>query len=185
MIERISGDQGGNVTYVNNSERYVKLTSGETIKADVINLIPPQDAGKILFQAGFTDSSGWCSVNSNTMETLEGEDVYVVGDASQMTPMPKSAFSAASQARVCAYSIASKCQGKSLGQADYLNVCFSYIAEGQAISIVNRFEHQGASSKLSITSGIITRENASMEEMEHEAMNGDNWYKTFTKYVFR
>jgi sulfide dehydrogenase [flavocytochrome c] flavoprotein subunit len=47
----------------------------------VINVIPPQSAGKIAIDAGLADDSGWCPVDKKTFESTLMPGVHVIGDA--------------------------------------------------------------------------------------------------------
>jgi hypothetical protein len=80
-------------------------TEGETIKADVINVIPPMKAGQVAMTLGLADSSGFCPVERRTFASTLVPNVYVIGDASIADAMPKSGFSANTQAKVVARAI--------------------------------------------------------------------------------
>ncbi|CAG0910800.1 unnamed protein product, partial [Cyprideis torosa] len=82
-------------------------STNDPFQADVLNIIPPQEAGAIARSANVVDASGWCPVNQETWESTRVPDVYVIGDAAQQAPMPKTGFAANAQAKVCAAAIAS------------------------------------------------------------------------------
>lgn len=67
-------------------------------------MIPPQQAGLIARQTGLTNESGWCPVDAVTRELKIHPNIHVIGDASIAGKMPKSAFSANSQAVLCSSS---------------------------------------------------------------------------------
>src|ERR1044072_1524579 len=71
-------------------------------KAAFSNVIPPQRAGAIAQSAGVADRSGWCPIDPVTFESKLVPNIHVVGDAAIMGGMPKSAFSANAQGKVCA-----------------------------------------------------------------------------------
>ena len=58
------------------------------MKADVLNVIPPQKAGKIAFAAGLTNDSGWCPINLHTFESTIKKNIHVSGDASIAKAIP-------------------------------------------------------------------------------------------------
>ena len=62
-------------------------------------------------------------------------NVYVLGDAAIAGDMPKSAFSATNQARICARAIASEILKTPLEKPLYHNVCYSLISPNYGISI--------------------------------------------------
>ena len=74
-------------------------------------MIPAQMAGKIARDAGLTEQSGWCSIHPETMKSKVDENMFVVGDACIPGDMPKSAFSANSQAKVAAMTIRGELTG--------------------------------------------------------------------------
>src|SRR5262249_56834510 len=75
-------------------------------KADVANVIPPQKAARIAEIAGAADRTGWCPIDPATFESKLQPNVHVIGDASIAGAMPKSAFAANAQAKVCAAAVA-------------------------------------------------------------------------------
>ena len=105
MVEWVPGEFGGKVSSVDTSAMTITIKDGDVIKADAANIIPPQKAGNIAALAGATDDTGWCPIDPHSMASRLVEDVYVVGDACIPGDMPKSAFSANSQAKVCALAI--------------------------------------------------------------------------------
>jgi NADPH-dependent 2,4-dienoyl-CoA reductase/sulfur reductase-like enzyme len=74
-------------------------TDFESVRGDVVNVVPPQQAGLIAQRAGTTDSSGWCPVDASSFESHLQRGIHVIGDATIAAPMPKSAFAA--NAHVC------------------------------------------------------------------------------------
>ena len=59
-------------------------------------------AGKIARDAGLADQSGYCPIDPESMKSKVDANIFVVGDAAIPGDMPKSAFSANSQAKVAA-----------------------------------------------------------------------------------
>ena len=90
-------------------------TNGEdgekTFAADVANVVPAQMAAVLAQQAGLTDRSGWCPVDPNSFESTLKPEIHLIGDAIIAGEMPKSAFSANSQAKACAFAIAASLDG--------------------------------------------------------------------------
>ena len=78
---------------------------GDEIKADVLNVIPPQRAGTVAQVSGLADDSGWCPVDAKTFESTLHKGVHVIGDSVIAGAMPKSAYAANSQAKVCAAAV--------------------------------------------------------------------------------
>ncbi len=80
--------------------------AGSTYRADLINFIPPQQAGKLAHRHGLADLSGWCPVATSNCRSLKVPDVYVLGDASAANAREKSGASAVTQAIRCASHLA-------------------------------------------------------------------------------
>lgn len=184
LIERISGNHGGKVVGVDVERRHVKLESGDTLVADVCNLIPPQHAGAMLARSGLTNESGWCPVDKATMESTLMKHVYVVGDACDAATMPKSAFSATSQAKVCAFAIATEAAGNPPPPPHYMNACFSLLEPGYAISIAHQYGLDKSSNRIIQLSGGLTAQDASQDDLSREALFAEDWFQTITRQLF-
>ncbi|WP_103308733.1 MULTISPECIES: NAD(P)/FAD-dependent oxidoreductase [unclassified Pseudomonas] len=184
LIERISGAHGGKVISVDVQRRHVKLESGNTIAADICNLIPPQHAGTMLTRSNLTNESGWCPVDKATMESTLMKHVYVVGDACDAATMPKSAFSATSQAKVCAFAIATEAAGNPSPSPHYMNACFSLLEPGYGISIAHQYGLDRSNNRIIQMSGGLTALEASQDDLSREALFSEDWFQTLTRQLF-
>jgi len=137
IIEWRSSIDGGKVTQVDAKNRKVKA-DGEWIQADVLNYIPPQKANKIAFSSGLTKGD-WCPINPINFESKIHKDVHIIGDASTAKAMPKSGFSANSQAKVVALQIVSELNGESLITPKFANTCYSLITPQHGISVAKTY----------------------------------------------
>ncbi len=122
------------IVRVNAETREVITKSGRKIIADVANIVPAQRAGDIAKAAGVTDGD-WCPVNLDTFRSSKVADVYVLGDAAIAADMPKSAFSANSQAKVVAADILAEVAGKERFPARYRNTCWSMLGPDNSVKI--------------------------------------------------
>jgi NADPH-dependent 2,4-dienoyl-CoA reductase/sulfur reductase-like enzyme len=104
-------------------------------RGDVVNVIPPQRAGRIALQAGVADRTGWCPVDPTTFESRLVPGIHVIGDAAIMGAMPKSAFAANAQGKACAAAVASLLRGESPPPLKLINTCYSLVAPGYGISV--------------------------------------------------
>ena len=111
ILEWVSLSNGGKVTGVDPAAM-TPATDFETYKADVANVIPPQRAGVIAQAAGVADRTGWCPVDPISFESRLVANIHVIGDAAIMGAMPKSAFAANAQAKVCAQAITALLAGQ-------------------------------------------------------------------------
>jgi NADPH-dependent 2,4-dienoyl-CoA reductase/sulfur reductase-like enzyme len=102
----------------------------------VVNVIPPQRAGQIAVAAGLVgDDKNWCPVNPTTFESTKQAGIHVIGDACIAGAMPKSGYSANSEAKVCAMNIVALMNGKELTEMSGINTCYSYITDKEAVSV--------------------------------------------------
>lgn len=124
------------VTEVDAKNRAVIIEGIDEVKGDVVNVIPPQRAGQIAVAAGLVgDDKNWCPVNPTTFESTKQKDIHVIGDACIAGAMPKSGYSANSEAKICAQNVVALMNGKPTTDMSGINVCYSYVTADQAISV--------------------------------------------------
>lgn len=184
MIEWIGEKDGGEVTRVDAKEMFAFATS--KFNGDVINVIPPQKAGKIAFTADLVDEdNGWCPVNHTSFESSRHKDIYVIGDATIAAPMPKSGYSANSQAKVCASAIVAKLNGQVTPVPSFVNTCYSLITPDDAISVamVYRLGAKGKIEKVKGAGG-LTPKDASDAMRKREVTYAYSWFKNITHDTF-
>ncbi|MGD9708232.1 MAG: FCSD flavin-binding domain-containing protein [Halothiobacillaceae bacterium] len=124
LIEWVMGDMGGRVVRVDPATKTVH-TEGGSYKGDMINIIPPLKAGQIAIDTGLADSSGWCPVDPVTLESTLHKYVHVIGDACIAGDMPKSGYSANSQAKMVALQVKALLAGEHLGDPVFQNTCYA------------------------------------------------------------
>ena len=117
-------------------------TDFDKVSADVLNIIPPQRAGKPAQMAGLNNiDKRWCEVDFLTYESKLASNVHVIGD-SVSAALPKSAHMATSQAHVCASAIVELMQGRMPDQTlVFANTCYSYVNDKQAIHVANVYRY--------------------------------------------
>lgn len=177
MIEWVKGSEGGLVDAVHAASRTVVTEDGfAEHRGDVVNFIPPQQAAAIAHRGDLVDATGWCPVDPLSFESTRHAGVYVLGDASIAGEMPKSGFSANSQAKVCAFGIIAALQGRELPQPSYANTCYSMIAPNYAISVsaVYRLEEDGI--KAVEGAGGVSPADADDAFRAREATYTQGWY---------
>ncbi len=183
MIEWIPAIDGGVVTKVDIASKTVYSEYG-TIKADVINLIPAQKAGKLAFTLGLTDESGWCPVNQETFESMIHRGIHVIGDASIAGKMPKSGHSAASQGKMCAAAIVSQVHNWAMPRPKNTNTCYSLVAADYGISVVAVYEMQDGVIGSVEGSGGLSPSDADAAYRKMEADYARGWYKSITTDIW-
>ena len=68
MIEWRAGSAGGSVVRVDAATKTLETDFGD-VQGDVVNVIPPQSAGRVAVDAGLTNDAGWCPVDQGTFES--------------------------------------------------------------------------------------------------------------------
>jgi sulfite dehydrogenase len=118
------------IAQVDAAQRSIRFTMGDTVRADVINIIPPHRAGSLARSAGLANDGGrWCGVDWLSFESTAAKNVHVIGDATQAAPaMPKSGTMANTEGKVVAAAIINLLAGRPLNPAPILtNVCYSFL----------------------------------------------------------
>ena len=124
------------VTAVSVKNHSVFIEGMEEVKGDVINVIPPQRAGRIASVAGLIGpDKAWCPVNGTTFESSLQKNIHVIGDACIAGAMPKSAYSANSEAKICASNLVALMNGKEIVDMSGINVCYSFLSASEAVSV--------------------------------------------------
>jgi NADPH-dependent 2,4-dienoyl-CoA reductase/sulfur reductase-like enzyme len=175
--------QGGKVTSVDPASKTL-VTDFGSHKADVANVIPPQTAGRIATAAGVADRTGWCPIDPVTFESKLVPNVHVVGDATIAGGMPKSAFTANAQAKVCAAAIARLLAGETPSQPKLINTCYSLIAPDYGIEVAGVYEPVNGTLTEIKGSGGTSPVNAPASVRAQEATFAESWFKTITAEVF-
>jgi len=183
LLEYVPLSGGGRVTGVDVAAREVVTEFGNHAGA-VVNVIPPQRAGDIARIAGAADRSGWCPIDPGSFESRLVPNVHVIGDACIAGAMPKSAFSANAQARVCADAIARLLRGEAVPEPRLLNTCYSLVAPGYGISVAGVY--RPAESVLADIPGAggISPLDAPASFRAAEAAYAEDWFETITADAF-
>jgi sulfide dehydrogenase [flavocytochrome c] flavoprotein subunit len=184
IIDWVPADEGGKITSVDADNMTVYAGEFEDEhKADVINIIPPQVAGKIALDSGLANDKGWCPVHSDTFESHLHKDIYVIGDSCTVK-MPKSAYAANSQAKVCAAAIIADFHGKKMEEPSYVNTCYSIAGEDYGFSVAAVYRFKGGKIQKVKGSGGISPLNASAEMRKREATYAHSWFTNITQDMF-
>ena len=183
LIEWVPLSAGGRVTEVDPTTKTLTTEFGSH-RADVANVIPPQRAGAIANAAGVADQTGWCPIDPLTFESRLQPNIHVIGDAAIAGAMPKSAFAANSQAKVCAAVIATLIRGEEPRQVKLINTCYSLVAPDYGISIAGVYgPSDGLLTEIKGAGGVSPLE-APAAQREAEATFAQAWFQTITREVF-
>ena len=181
MVEWLPASLTGGVSRIDPAAMTIE-TDIDTFQADVANVIPAQKAGHIAAVAGLTNDSGFCPIKPATMQSQSDDDVYVLGDACIAGDMPKSGFSANSQAKVAAMSARAALTDSKVFPARYANTCWSLIATDDGVKVGATYEP--TKEKIAKTSGFISEvgETADVRKATYEESIG--WYAGITTDAF-
>ena len=181
MVEWLPSSIAGKITRIDADKMEIH-TDAEVFKPDVANVIPGQKAGTIATAAGLTNDSGFCPIVPATMQSQMDENIYLVGDSTIAGDMPKSGYSANSQAKVAAMAIRSSLSGSKLFPARFANTCWSLIATDDGVKVGAKYE--ATEEKIAKTEGFISKtgEDAQLRKQTYEESIG--WYNGITTDVF-
>jgi sulfide dehydrogenase [flavocytochrome c] flavoprotein chain len=182
-LEWVPLSQGGKVTSVDPAEMTL-TTDFAKHKAAVANVIPPQRAARVAQIAGVADNTGWCPIDPVTFESKRVPNIHVLGDAIIAGAMPKSAFAANAQAKVCAAAIVKLLAGEPPSQPKLINTCYSVVGPNYGITVAGVYvpingvltDVQGA--------GGVSPVDAPRSVRAQEALFAEGWFNTITGEVF-
>ena len=159
---------------------------GDDVKADVINVIPPMQAGKIAQDSDLTDDSGWCPVDKKTFESTKHPGVHIIGDACIATKMPKSGYAANSQGKVAAAAVIAMLNEEDVGVPSYVNTCYSIIGTDHGISVaaVYKLAEDGSAIVPVPGSGGLTPMDAPDWALAREVKYAHSWFENITSDIF-
>ena len=183
LLEWVSLSNGGKVTKVDPATRTL-VTDFATYKADVANVIPPQRAGSIAETAGVADQTGWCPIDPVTFESRLQTNIHVIGDAAITGAMPKSAFAANAEAKVCAAAVATLLRGETPSPPKLINNCYSLVAPDYGISIAGVYNPVNGQLADVEGAGGLSPADAPPDFRALEASYAEAWFRTITAEIF-
>ncbi|MCE8547173.1 FAD-dependent oxidoreductase [Ruegeria pomeroyi] len=180
MVDWIGPDFGGGDVSVDPEAMTVTI-DGEETKVDVCNVIPAMKAGRICEIAGINEGN-WAPVIGHTMQSRMDENIHVLGDATNQGDMPKSGFSANSQAKVAAMAVRAALTDSKMFPAKFSNTCWSLIATDDGVKVGATYE--ATDEKIAKVDGFIsaTGESAELRQATYEESIG--WYAGITSDMF-
>lgn len=131
-------------------------TDFDSVKGDVLNVLPPMRAAGIAHNAGLTTGgTRWCGVDWLTMESLAHKGVHVLGDATLSAPaMPKSGHMANNHGKVAAAAIIELMNGRQPNpQPVIANTCYSYVSDQEAIHVASVHRYDPAQKTMVVVPG--------------------------------
>ena len=183
LIEWVSLSNGGKVVSVDVKTRTL-VTDFDSYKADVANVIPPQRAAEIAQLADVADGTGWCPIDPVTFESRLQPNIHIIGDAAIAGAMPKSAFAANAQAKVCADAVAALLRGDAPSPPKLINTCYSLVAPDYGISIAGVYHPAGGQLADVEGAGGVSPIDAPADFRALEAAYAEAWFRTITAQTF-
>ena len=180
MIDWIGSEFGGKNVAVDPSAMTISI-DGESINVDACNVIPAMKAGRIAAVAGVTDGN-WAPVNAVDMSSKADADIYVLGDASQQGDMPKSGFSANSQAKVCANAVRGALTGSKIFPAKFANTCWSLINTDDGVKVGATYK--ATDEKIAKVDGFISKTGETADIRKQTYLESEDWYTGITSDMF-
>ena len=156
-----------------------KLTF-EDVKADVLNVVPPQRAGKVAADAGLiTANNRWCGVDFLTYESSAVKNVHVLGDAIMAAPqMPKSGHMANQHAKVCAAAVVALMHGEPVNSQPLVtNTCYSFVSDKEVIHVASVHAYSPEKKTMEIVPGAsgVSAAASELEGQYAEAWGRNIW----------
>jgi NADPH-dependent 2,4-dienoyl-CoA reductase/sulfur reductase-like enzyme len=183
LLEWVPLSSGGKVTAVEPATNTL-ITDFGRHEAKVANVIPPQKAGRIADLAGVADRTGWCPIDPTTFESKLVPNIHVVGDATIAGAMPKSAFTANAQAKVCAAALTKLIRGETPDEPKLINTCYSLVAPDYGIHVAGVYHPVNGVLTDVEGAGGVSAIDAPPATRAMEASLADGWFKTITNEVF-
>lgn len=112
----------------------------EDVRADVLNVVPPQRAADLAVKAGVVNvNNRWVGVNWLTLESTAVPGIHVLGDATMSAPaMPKSGHMANQHAKVAAAAIIQLLKGEAVNATPVvMNTCYSFVTARDVVHVAS------------------------------------------------
>ena len=126
-------------------------TEFDTVKGDVLNVVPPQRAADIALKAGLiTHNNRWCDVDWRTMESKAVKGIHILGDATlSATGMPKSGHMANAHGKVCAAALVELMNGRAPNPSPVMNnTCYSFVSDKEVIHVASVHQYDAGQNSL-------------------------------------
>jgi len=149
----------------------------EEVKADVLNVVPPQRVARIAVDAGLVTTNGkWVGIDFVSYESIVRRNVHVLGDAIVAAPaMPKSGHMANQHGKVAAAAVIALLRGESPNPNPVLtNTCYSFVSDKQAIHVASVHRYDAEKKTMIVAPGAS---GVSAAPSELEGTYAESWGK--------
>src|SRR5262249_31126177 len=111
-------------------------------------------------------------------------NIHVLGDATIAGGMPKSAFTANAQAKVCAAAMVKLLKGEKPDEPRLINTCYSLVAPDYGISVAGVYRPVNGVLTDVEGAGGVSPADAPRQNRTLEATFAGGWVRTLTSEVF-
>ncbi len=128
----------------------------DSVKAAVLNVIPPQRAGAVARELGMANANNrFCQVDFRNFESTVQPGIHVLGDAIQPAPaMPKSGHMANQHGKVAANAIVAMLTGQPYTQEPVIaNTCYSFIDDKNVVHVSSVHRYMPDKKTMEIVAG--------------------------------
>lgn len=140
-----------------NEKNKIISTDFDDIKFDIANIIPPQNAPRLLKESGLIPpNKNWAPVNPFDFSSTLAKNIHVIGDSSDQASIgkiPKSGYIAYSMGMACAYAVHNALQNKNPPSPSMINTCYSLVDKDSAISVSAVYEYVKDKNKIMVVPG--------------------------------
>jgi sulfide dehydrogenase [flavocytochrome c] flavoprotein chain len=157
-------------------------TDFEIHRASLVNVIPPQIAGRLCRDSGLVDEGGFCPVNPASMISMLDRSIHVIGDSAMAGDIPKSGFAANSEAKLTAMAIRADLAGGQRTPMLLTNLCWSEITPGDAIK--NGADYELHDGKLVTRDPFTSQLEESAQFRAEAAQQAAAWIDGMTSDIF-
>ena len=139
------------------ASRGALLTDFDEVRADVANVIPPQQAHGLVFDAGLAPAGRrWAPVDPWDFSSTLAPDIHVIGDStdgSTVGKVPKSGYVANSMGKVCAAAVVAALNGRQAPRPSMANTCYSLVSAEEGISVTAIYDYDDETGRILPVSG--------------------------------
>ena len=173
-----------NAISVDATQNSVTNELGDTVKAAVLNVVPPHRAGDIAQTAGLINvNQRWCAVDWVTLESTAVKNIHVIGDALMPGPtMPKSGHMANQHGKAAAAAIVEMLSGRTPQATLMANTCYSMVDEnrGMHVASVHRYDAEKKAPQPVAGAGGVSVEPNKLEGIFAHAWANTIWKEMLT-----
>ena len=180
MIDWIPRETHGGIVRLNPETLEIETELG-TFKADATLINPALKAGTIASLAELT-LNDWVPIKPSSMMSLADSNIYVVGDASYASSMPKTAYSAVSQAKVAANAICGELIGADIPKTKFTSICWGRASKNNVVKLESSF--RAGHTKIELIRQSVSQQEESANTDKVTFDEAQRWHRRFAADFF-